>query len=124
MGTKVLGETLGCELDPLDGEVLQVCGLRESSLLKVYNSRCSNKERQVLPGDFVVSINGVHGNTEAMIDRVKSDDKIQFTMRRLKTWEVVLDQKAVSIRPSVNRASNSRSLLLLDTEDPSIMLWN
>jgi hypothetical protein len=120
--TKPPGESLGLELDPLDGEVMQVCKIRDG-LVKSYNE--ANKDKQVRVGDFLTSINGVTGRTDLMIERFQKDATLKVKIRRLKSWDVTLVQpRAAAIRPAVNRAANGRTLLILDISDRAIKEWN
>lgn len=119
---KMPGETFGVEVDTLDNEVMQVCMIRDGIVSKYNATAAPGKDMKL--GDFLVNINGVGGSTEAMVERMKRDDKFKISVRRLKTWEATLKQKPSQIRPSMNRAANGRTILVLNANDKPVRDWN
>lgn len=123
---KVTGkENLGIEVDPVDGEVVQICRIA-NGLIKDYNSTTQDP-LQIKADDFIVKVNGVSGNTDSMFDRMQKDSSINLTIKRVKGWEVELSQKingGSELRPLITRAENGRSIVIKDDSDPIIQAWN
>jgi len=71
------GERLGALLDVLDMKTLRVSELRRQGRLRTYNAT-AKEHKKVLPGHFIVEVNGVGGKAEAMVDE----------MRRTKVWRM------------------------------------
>jgi len=78
----VPGERLGALLDVLDLKTLRVKELRSEGRLRTYNAR-AQAHRQVLPGDFIVAVNGTSGGAEQMVEE----------MRRSRTWQLRVARK-------------------------------
>jgi hypothetical protein len=123
---KVTGqEKLGIEVDPVDGEVVQICRIA-NGLITDYNSTMQDA-LQIKQDDFIVKVNGVSGNTDAMFDRMQKDSNITLTIKRVRPWEVELTQKIVGgseLRPLITRAENGRSIVIKEDSDPIIQAWN
>jgi len=72
------GERLGALLDILDMKTLRVVELRREGRLRVHNARAKGRHLRVLPGYFIVEVNGVSGSAQRMVDE----------MRRSKIWKL------------------------------------
>jgi hypothetical protein len=117
------GKPLGFELDPLDELTLQVVRVRPDGLLSAYNGGV-DKELQLTPNDCIVEVNGVKGNTDAMVEKLKVDSKLKLSVRRLKPFEVSLDQRLGSVRSCLNRAANSRTVHIKEIAGQAVVDWN
>lgn len=120
---KAAGDTWGIEADPMDGAVMEVCVIRDG-LISKYNASVKDENEQMKLGDYIVSINGVKGDTDAMVTVMQKPSRKTVSVRRLKTWEVNLKQSGAALRPCMNRASNGRTLLIVDADDKIFKDWN
>jgi len=71
------GERLGALLDVLDLKTLRIVMIREQGRLRNHNERAKD-HKKVLPGYFIMSVNGKSGKAEKMVEE----------MRRTRTWRL------------------------------------
>lgn len=117
-------DCFGFELDPLDGETLSVVRIHEAGLVNNYNRTCSDAEYQVREDDLIISINGVRNDTEAMVKRLRLDETFEFMVRRMRPWNVRIEQTGTSLRSKMNRANNGNTAVIVDSDAPAIKDWN
>jgi len=92
------GERLGALLDVLDLKTLRVVEVRRQGRLRTYNAT-AKQHKKVLPGYFIVEVNGVSGKAEDMVDamrrtriwRMKVARSQEFTVTVEKTDHLCLD---------------------------------
>jgi len=76
------GERLGALLDVLDMKTLRVVQVRQTGRIRTHNLQAA-ENRKVLPGYFIVSVNGKNGGAEALVAE----------MRRSRTWHMKVARK-------------------------------
>merc|ERR1712176_402296 len=71
---------VGLMLDTVGNECAMVTRIKDG-LINVYN-QTAVPERQVQPGDFVMRVNSVSGDTDKMALAVGKEGRLEFTIRR------------------------------------------
>lgn len=77
-------DELGAALDVADNCTFVIDNL-ESGLLSIWNMR--NPTKAVSPGDRIFSVNGVKGNIQAMLDKIRGDMQLTMEVVQPKTLE-------------------------------------
>lgn len=83
------GESLGLDLDSLDGTGLLICAIK-SGPVRTYNSFAPTKAMQLRSGDRIHEVNGVSGDGKAMLEKLKVDETLQMLIRRPTLFPVVI----------------------------------
>jgi len=134
MGYKVVlerngdAETLGLTIVGMADMTLLVQGLHEEGLVSAFNKTVENTpEGQVNAGDFIVAVNTVFGDLEAMWQQLQ-EETVNLTMKRKDTLEYVpaASERQLQTTVDVEAASNvplhSRIEVKQEQEAPSCPL--
>jgi len=93
------GEKLGALLDVLDMTTLRVVSVKRNGHLQRYNNRVTDPNKQVLPGYYIVCVNGKSGKVDDMVEELRHSRtwqlriarKLQFTINVEKSKPLALD---------------------------------
>lgn len=119
---KTEGSVLGLDVDLLDGETLHVSSIK-AGMLDNHNKTAPD-DCKVLPGVFIIGVNGVQGNAQLMVTRLKEDRTITLTLRRPSEFSIVATKKGGTLGMDLNYAPTGISLLVLKVNDGPVAEWN
>jgi len=80
---------LGIDMGSQGGEMLRVSSLRAGPIM-AYNSAVE-LDQQILPGHFVVSVNGVKGSTNALQRELRKNSRLEVIIRRPEDLRVAIN---------------------------------
>mmetsp|Transcript_73388 Transcript_73388/g.170241 ORF Transcript_73388/g.170241 Transcript_73388/m.170241 type:complete len:391 (+) Transcript_73388:145-1317(+) len=73
-------KVLGVDFDCQDDTTMHVVAVK-AGLMMTYN-KMVEPERQVTPGDFIMKVNGVEGDSTKLVERIKQDTRLELVVRR------------------------------------------
>lgn len=84
-------EGFGIEIDTQDGVNLFITAIKPAGVLDFHNARVKPHEQTDIM-DFIVSVNGVSGSSEAMFHELTQHPKVTAVVRRHRELGVILDR--------------------------------
>jgi len=82
---------LGLELDNTAGAEILICSVNEGGPIWYYNKYVA-EEFRVKAGDFLISVNGVKGDIEKLVEEVHRVVAPELKIARPQVWEVVFNK--------------------------------
>lgn len=117
------GTSLGLNLDALDGTLLIISAMKAGPV-RSYNETVEDEEEALLPGDAIVSVNGERGSSQALLERLKLDTALELSIKRPKTFGIVIQRAYGPLGLQVEHAPNGTSLLVKMVNPGLIKDWN
>eukprot|EP00930_Biecheleria_cincta_P021459 TRINITY_DN15901_c0_g3_i2.p1 TRINITY_DN15901_c0_g3~~TRINITY_DN15901_c0_g3_i2.p1 ORF type:complete len:212 (+),score=37.68 TRINITY_DN15901_c0_g3_i2:384-1019(+) len=120
---RAVGTSLGLNLDALDGTLLIISAVKAGPV-RNYNETVEDEEYHMLPGDSIVSVNGERGNSQALLERLKLDAALELSIKRPKTFGIVIPRAYGPLGLQVEHAPHGSSLLVNMVNPGLIKDWN
>lgn len=121
---KVPGKPLGVDLDIACGSVPYMCGIKDGAVAE-YNKTAS-PETQLKVGDYITKVNGVEGNGNALLERMKNDTMLEVTVQRPFIYTIAISRKNTKQPLGVNLSQHApgTSLLIKEVGKGPVQDWN
>merc|ERR1712079_902585 len=121
---KVPGKPLGVDLDIACSSVAYMCGIKDGAVAE-YN-KIASPETQLKVGDYITKVNGVEGNGNALLERMKNDTMLEVTVQRPFIYTIAIS-RTNSKQPlgvNLNQHSPGTSLLIKEVGKGPVQDWN
>ncbi|CAK0810437.1 unnamed protein product [Prorocentrum cordatum] len=121
------GESLGLELDLLDGRTMQICEVKQGAVDRI--NRKELPRSRVQPGDFIVGVDGVEGDAQLLLQTLQGrQTEVSLRIVRPAPFNVNLQRRdaADGFGVVLKSAAGTRSISLVVAEVlPGILAdWN
>jgi len=118
-------KALGLEVETQDGKMLYVSAVK-NGLVQTFNKE-AEPTKQIMPGDFIVKVNGVEGASKKLNEALKKKEtSFSLVCRRAEEWRVVVDRGADKgpigfgyVKPAVGH-----SIVMTDIAAGPLSAWN
>jgi len=121
---KVPGKPLGVDVDIACGSVGYMCGINDGAVAE-YN-KIASPETQLKVGDYITKVNGVEGNSVALLERMKNDTMLEVTIQRPFVYTIAISRKTAKQQLGVNLSQHApgTSLLIKEVGKGPVQDWN
>mmetsp|Transcript_103763 Transcript_103763/g.288928 ORF Transcript_103763/g.288928 Transcript_103763/m.288928 type:complete len:408 (-) Transcript_103763:231-1454(-) len=114
--------SLGLHLDVQDGRTLYVTDV-QAGPVAAHNKKVEHSE-QVLPGDFIVQVNGAKGSSATLLEALKTSPNPKMVVRRPMHFFAVVDAIENSPRGVSVKKGCGNSFIIAAIEDGPVKAWN
>lgn len=115
---------LGLHFDLLHGSVLHVCRISAGgNSATSYNARVQ-EELQLRPGDFITELNGIRGDSKAMMSAAKTSTVLDVLVSRPILFVAQICRRRGYLGLGLKHVTNARSLLIESVLDGPVLAWN
>mmetsp|Transcript_19572 Transcript_19572/g.58684 ORF Transcript_19572/g.58684 Transcript_19572/m.58684 type:complete len:215 (+) Transcript_19572:82-726(+) len=115
---------LGLHLDLSDNVMVHICGVRQGvSPVVEYNGKAS-QDLQILPGDYIISVNGVNNDSKRMVEELAKERSLDLEVRHPVTSTVTINRQGGAMGLDLNYAKMGKSLVIDGIAEGAVMTWN
>merc|ERR1711920_627594 len=118
-------KTLGLLFDESDGKTLYVIEVKKGPFMD-YNEK-AEAEVQLRPGDFIMKVNGVEGDSNAMLTELKSKNSFEIDVKHAEEFLVAIDKKEAKASCGIEvpkQLMGNAVLIMKVLDDGPFSAWN
>merc|ERR1712113_866524 len=90
--------------------------------IQSYNQASTTEEVKV--GDFIVEVNGIHGDAKSFLKFFKEDNNLSLVLRRGNEYPVTIETHSRPLGLIFQHAPRSISLVISDIREGPVTEWN
>mmetsp|Transcript_83923 Transcript_83923/g.260986 ORF Transcript_83923/g.260986 Transcript_83923/m.260986 type:complete len:225 (-) Transcript_83923:163-837(-) len=107
-------DKVGLDLHLGDDVTLRVTGVQEGPFL----------DSALRPGDFIVSVNGLRGNSVDMVSKMKAERRLEIKVRKPVEFGAIMDMQKAGHGLNLSAKLVHNCLLVVEVRQGAFQLWN
>eukprot|EP00933_Yihiella_yeosuensis_P045774 TRINITY_DN41198_c0_g1_i1.p1 TRINITY_DN41198_c0_g1~~TRINITY_DN41198_c0_g1_i1.p1 ORF type:complete len:292 (-),score=47.66 TRINITY_DN41198_c0_g1_i1:89-964(-) len=120
---RAAGESLGLNIDALDGVSLVVSSVK-AGLVRKYNDEMEDEDLKIKPGDSIVELNGARGSSQALLERLKIDGDLDIRIKRPRIFSISIARAYGPLGMQLEHTPTGSSVLVKAVNPGLIKDWN